>query len=142
VSLRRLKVSIFKIADRRFFCFTTQYQFDTLINQRGGITMDILIREHDVSATVLEVVLKGMQKDTIKLSEFDNKFKPALLNIEGVTSAKITSDYGNAFEVIQIDFQKGTNKASLASKLSKALGQILDLNIRHEYRESDPLDYL
>ncbi len=104
--------------------------------------MNITIREHSVSATLLEVILTGIQKHTIKLPEFDNKFKPVLLTIEGVTSVQLTSGYGNVFEILTIHLQKGSDKFKLASKINIALGQILDLNIQHQYRETSLLDYL
>ncbi len=104
--------------------------------------MDVLVREHEVSATILEVILKGIPKDTIKLSEFENKFKPTLQGIKGVVVAHLNSGYGNAFDRIQVEFESGLNKKSLANEIGHALGQVLDLKIKIVYREADPLDYL
>ena len=131
-----------KNCPRGSFFFTKLCYSDRITKQTGGSFMRVIIEEHEVSATHLTVYLKGIPRDTIKLSEFENNFKPTLQGLNGVISSRLSSGYGNAFEQIEVQFERGLNTASLAYQISKALEKILDLNIVLDFRESNPIDYL
>ncbi len=104
--------------------------------------MNVLVREHDVSSTCLEVILKGFPKDNLKISEFDGKFKPELEKVEGIESAHIDESSRNINAALLIQTSKGIERRSVSSGIQRALRTALDLPVSIEYRGSDPIDYL